>query len=135
MEYQLFNVQHPDWDKFHHLAQYGHSGFQYFLAAQIIASDDYPNRGIEAYKWASLAVLLGESFAEEIPNFLRQSMSEKEIELANQSIEDWFGIAIEAIRAGEGHSQGWSTSILKMCIDITDDDSFNSRDTEKPYSA
>ena len=131
----MFNVQHPDWDKFHHLAQYGHGGFQYFLSAQIIASDDYPNRRIEAYKWASLAVLLGESFAEEIPNFLRQSMSEKEIELANQSIEDWFGIAIEAIRAGEGHSQGWSTSILKMCIDITDDDSFNSRDTEKPYSA
>ena len=111
----MFNVKHPDWDKFHHLAQYGHSGFQYFLAAQIIASDDYPNRRVEAYKWASLAVLLGESFAEEIPKFLRQSMSEKEIELANQSIEDWFGVAVESIMAGEGLTQGWSRMALEIC--------------------
>ena len=111
----MFNENHPDWERFHHLAQYGHSGFQYFLAAQIIASDDYPNRRVEAYKWASLAVLLGESFAEEIPNFLRQSMSEKEIEMANQSIEDWFSNAIESIRSGDALSKGWSTMALKVC--------------------
>jgi len=111
----LFNMSHPDWERFHRLAQFGHSGFQYFLAAHIIASDDYPNRRVQAYKWASLAVLLGESFAEEIPKFLRQSMSEKEIELANKSIEDWFSNAIELIRSGEDHTVGWSPMALKIC--------------------
>lgn len=114
----MFNVKHPDWDKFHHLAQYGHSGFQYFLAAQIIASDDYPNRRVEAYKWASLAVLLGESFAEEIPNFLRQSMSENEVQLANKAIEDWFSRAALSIAAGEGQAEGWSISVLNMFENI-----------------
>jgi len=111
----LFNLSHPDWERFHHLAQYGHSGFQYFLASQIIASDEYPNRRVEAYKWASLAVLLGESFAEEVPNFLRLSMSEQEIELANQLVEDWLENAVESIRAGEGHAEGWSAMALKAC--------------------
>lgn len=111
----MFNVKHPDWDKFHHLAQYGHSGFQYFLAAQIISSDDYPNRLIEAYKWASLAVLLGESFAEEIPNFLRQSMSENEVQLANHAIEDWFIGAVQAIKSGEGKAEGWSQIAMSLC--------------------
>jgi hypothetical protein len=114
LEHKLFNSSHPDWDRFHHLAKYGHSGFQYFLAAHIIASEDYPNRRVEAYKWASLAVLLGESFAEEIPNFLRISMSEQEVELAFEQIEDWYRITAEAIFAGEDHSHGWSTSVMKM---------------------
>ncbi len=135
LEHSLFNENHPDWERYHRLAQYGHSGYQYCLAAQIVGSDDYPNRRVEAYRWASLAVILGDSSVDEIANFLRQSMSEREIDMAFQLIEDWFSIAVEAIRAGEGHSQGWSMSILKMCNDITDDDSFNSRDTEKPYSA
>ena len=114
LEHQLFNENHPDWERFHRLAQYGHSGFQYFLAAQIIGSDDYPNRRVEAYRWASLAVLLGESFAQEIPNFLRQSMSEQEIDMANQLIEDWFSNAAKAIRAGEIHTHGWSAMALSM---------------------
>lgn len=111
----MFDESHPKWEQFHRLAHYGHSSFQYFLAAQIIASDNYPNRRVEAYRWASLAVLLGESYAEEIPNFLYQSMSEQEIELANQLIEDWFGNAIESIRSGEGLNEGWSAMALSMC--------------------
>ena len=120
LEHQLFNENHPDWERFHHLAQYGHSSFQYFLAAQIIGSDDYPNRRVEAYKWASLAVILGESFAQEIPNFLRQSMSEQEIDMANQLIEDWFSKAAVSIGSGEGGAEGWSVSILKMLENISD---------------
>ena len=120
LEHQLFNENHPDWERFHRLAQYGHSSFQCFLASQIIASDDYPNRRVEAYRWASLAVLLGESFAQEIPNFLRQSMSEQEIDMANQLIEDWFSKATVSIRAGEGQTEGWSVSILKMFENIPD---------------
>ena len=116
----MFNENHPDWERFHRLAQYGHSSFQCFLASQIIASDDYPNRRVEAYRWASLAVLLGESFAQEIPNFLRQSMSEQEIDMANQLIEDWFSKATVSIRAGEGQTEGWSVSILKMFENIPD---------------
>jgi hypothetical protein len=135
LEHQLFNEKHPDWERFHRLAQYGHSGFQYFLAAQIIGSDDYPNRRVEAYRWASLAVLLGESFAQEIPDFLRQSMSEQEIDMANQLIEDWFSNATVSIGAGEGQAEGWSVSILKMCEDISDADIFNGRGRENPYSA
>jgi hypothetical protein len=135
LEHQLFNENHPDWERFHRLAQYGHSSFQCFLASQIIASDDYPNRRVEAYRWASLAVLLGESFAQEIPNFLRQSMSEQEIDMANQLIEDWFSKATVSIRAGEGQTEGWSVSILKMCEDISDADIFNGRGRENPYSA
>ncbi|MBU3629300.1 hypothetical protein ICN39_10305 [Polynucleobacter sp. AP-Reno-20A-A9] len=131
----MFNENHPDWERFHRLAQYGHSSFQYFLAARIIGSDDYPNRRVEAYKWASIAVILGESFAEEIPSFLRQSMPEQEIDKANQLIEDWFSITVEAVMTGEGRSQGWSTSILKMCKDISDADIFNGRGRENPYSA
>ena len=76
---------------------------------------NYPNRRVEAYRWASLAVLLGESYAEEIPNFLRQSMSEQEIQQAHQLIEDWFGNAIESIRAGKGLDEGWSAVALSMC--------------------
>jgi hypothetical protein len=120
LEHQLFNENHPDWDRFHHLAQYGHSGYQYFLAAHIIASDEYPNRRVEAYRWASLAVLLGESFAQEIPNFLRQSMSEQEFDMANQLIEDWFSEATVSIREGGGQAEGWSMSIVKMCKNISD---------------
>jgi len=135
LEHKLFNENHPDWERFHRLAQYGHSGFQYFLAAQIIGSDDYPNRQVEAYRWASLAVLLGETFAQEIPNFLRQSMSEQQIDMANQLIEDWFSNATVSIRVGEGQAEGWSVSILKMCEDISDADIFNSRGRENPYSA
>ncbi len=135
LEHQLFNENHPDWERFHRLAQYGHSGFQYFLAAQIIGSDDYPNRRVEAYRWASLAVLLGESFAQEIPDFLRQSMSEQEIDMANQLIEDWFSNATVSIGAGEGQAEGWSVSILKMCEDILDSEIYNSRRRENPYSA
>ena len=135
LEDQLFNENHPDWERFHRLAQYGHSGFQYFLAAQIIGSDDYPNRRVEAYRWASLAVLLGESFAQEIPNFLRQSMSEQEIDMANQLIEDWFSNATVSIGAGEGQAEGWSVSILKLCEDISDADIFNSRSRENHSSA
>jgi hypothetical protein len=115
LDYQLFDKSHPDWEEFHRLAKYGHSGFQYFLASQIITASDYPNRRVEAYKWASLAVLLGESFAEEVPNFLRLSMSEEEIELANQLVEDWFESAVESIQAGEGHEEGWSAMALKIC--------------------
>ena len=111
----MFNKSHPDWDRFHHLAQYGHSGFQYFLAARIAGADSYPNRRVEAYKWAGLAFLLGESFAEEISNFLRLSMSDQEIELANQLIEDWFSNAIQSIQAGQGKTQGWSSMALKAC--------------------
>jgi len=120
LEHQLFNENHPDWERFHRLAQYGHSGFQYFLASQIIASDDYPNRRVEAYRWASLAVLLGESFAQEIPNFLRHSMSEQEVDISNQLIEYWFSKATVSIRAGEGQTEGWSVSILKMFENIPD---------------
>ena len=119
LEHQLFNENHPDWERFHRLAQYGHSSFQCFLASQIIASDDYPNRRVEAYRWASLAVLLGESFAQEIPNFLRQSMSEQEIDMANQLIEDWFSGITISIGAGEGQAEGWSMSILKMFENIS----------------
>ena len=114
LEHKSFNSSHPDWDRFHHLAKYGHSGFQYFLAAHIIASVDYPNHRVEAYKWASLAVLLGETFAKEIPIFIRLSMSEQEIELAHEQIEDWLGTSAEAIFAGEDHTHGWSTSVMKM---------------------
>jgi hypothetical protein len=135
LEHELFNEHHPDWERFHRLAQYGHSGFQYFLAAQIIGSNNYPNRRVEAYRWASLAVLLGESFAQEIPDFLRQSMSEQEIDMANQLIEDWFSNATVSIGAGEGQAEGWSVSILKMCEDISDADIFNGRGRENPYSA
>ena len=119
LEHKLFNENHPDWERFHRLAQYGHSSFQCFLASQIIASDDYPNRRVEAYRWASLAVLLGESFAQEIPNFIRQSMSEQEIDMANQLIEDWFSGITISIGAGEGQAEGWSMSILKMFENIS----------------
>ena len=118
LEHKSFNSSHPDWDRFHHLAKYGHSGFQYFLAAHIIASVDYPNHRVEAYKWASLAVLLGETFAKEIPNFLRQSMSEQEINMANQLIEDWFSRAALSIAAGEDQAEGWSMSVLNMFENI-----------------
>jgi hypothetical protein len=60
-------------------------------------------------------------------------MSEQEIDIANQLIEDWFSIAIEATRAGEGYSQGWSTSILQMCKNISDADVFNGRGGTNPY--
>jgi hypothetical protein len=45
-------------------------------------------------------------------------MSEQEINMANQLIEDWFSRAALSIAAGEDQAEGWSMSVLNMFENI-----------------
>jgi hypothetical protein len=76
-------------------AENGASSFQCFLASAIIADSNYPDRLVQACKWAIIANLLSDPIAEPIVAFLQIGMSEEELSKAFELAEDWLAKKVD----------------------------------------
>ena len=106
---------HEEFDEFRRyefLAENGHPTFQYFFASAINAQNNFPNRQIQALKWANLAHYFGEPQAEDVIMFLRHSMNEEQIENADRLVEEWISKKFEVV--DEKEKKDWSQNLQKM---------------------
>ena len=72
-------------------AEAGHPSYQYFASQSICASDDFPDRRVEALKWLFIAGVLDEVSAPvEVRHYLSSCMTEEEVDRAVALAAAWF---------------------------------------------
>lgn len=105
-------IDAEEFDRYELLAENGHPTYQYFFSAAINARSDYPNRLVQAYKWAFLSILLGEHQSRDVLNFLAHTMSTEEIDRASSLAEDWLSNKFD--EDNEEEKTKWSQTLRKL---------------------
>ena len=96
--------QGDDFDRLLDMAENGASSFQCFLASAINADSNYPDRLVQACKWAIVANLLSDPMAEPIVAFLQIGMTEEELSKAFELAEDWLAKKVDFARDPKNNS-------------------------------
>jgi len=96
-------------------AEKGASSYQCFLASAINADDNYPDRLVQACKWAIISHFLGDSMAEPIVVFLQQGMTKFEFDKSFKLAEEWIVQKIDFANdpVNEYETSTWSQALRK----------------------
>ena len=105
-------INAEEFERYKLLAENGHPTYQYFFSAAINARSNYPDRLVQAYKWAFLSILLGEEQSRDVLSFLAHTMSTEEIDRASSLAEDWLSNKFD--EDNEVEKTKWSQTLRKL---------------------
>jgi hypothetical protein len=105
-------INAEEFERYELLAENGHPTYQYFFSAAINARSNYPDRLVQAYKWAFLSILLGEQQSKDILSYLAHSMSQEDISRADVLAEDWLSNKFD--EDNEEEKTKWSQTLRKL---------------------
>ena len=93
-------------------AEAGYPSYQYFASQEICASDDYPDRQVQALKWLLIASVLHDaSVPTEVRLYLSSAMTEADTARSLTLASDWF---VQKARADIPQDESlWSRELLE----------------------
>ena len=97
-------------------AEHGASSLQYFLAAEINADDNHPNRMIESLKWLIISRYLGDSLPEHVIPFMVRGMTKDDVKRSFDLADKWVieKIDIASNPNVDPHSLDWSQKLQEL---------------------